>query len=109
MQTEELMIWQKAHLLVMSVYQFVASLPESGLACELKASAVELAVNTAEMARTKSPAPFLKQAILATERCRYYIDVLGALSFSGAPELKKHIEQVERLLTTRVPAAGWIV
>ena len=74
----DLVVWQKAHELVLAVYRFTESFPERekyGLAHQMRRAAVSLPANIAEGFGKRSQAEkarFLNIAEGWLEECRYY-------------------------------------
>jgi four helix bundle protein len=103
---EELLVWQKAHLLVMSIYSHTKSFPKEevyGLTSQFRRAAISVPANIAEGFKKESKADklrFLNIAQGSLEECRYYFRLafdLGYLS-TEALTVQEMIEQVSKLL-----------
>ncbi len=76
---EDLIVWQKAHQLVLAVYRMSEGFPKSevyGLTAQLRRATVSIPANIAEgfKKRTKADkARFLNIAQGSLEECRYYL------------------------------------
>lgn len=101
---EDLIVWQKAHAFVLSVYKITEIFPKHeiyGLTSQFRRAAVSIAANIAEGYRKKSfkdKLNFLSIAHSSLEECRYYIILSKDLSYQNDERLKLQIEEVSRLL-----------
>jgi len=101
---EDLLVWQKAHLFVLSVYQLSKSFPHYetyGLSSQLRRAAVSLAANISEGFRKRSKADkvrFLNIAQGSVEECRYYLILAKDLEYGDASEAKLLLEETSKLL-----------
>jgi four helix bundle protein len=105
----DLIVWQKAHSFVLSVYKDSERFPKSelfGLSSQFRRAAVSIAANIAEGYRKKGSADklrFLNIAQGSLEECRYYIILSNDLNYINEEiktELSKQIEEVSRLLNS---------
>ncbi len=100
----ELIVWQKAHQLVLDVYRFSKSFPGDeryGLTSQLKRAAVSVPANIAESFRKHSKAEkarFLNIAQSSLEECRYYFILSNDLGYGDARSLLNQTEEVSKLL-----------
>ena len=91
---KELIVWQKAHLFVLSVYKFAQSFPKDelyGLTSQFKRAAVSIAGNIAEGYAKKSLADKLKFFNISQgslEECEYYIVLSRDLEFISKEQEK---------------------
>ena len=101
---QDLVVWQKAHELVLDVYRLTRSFPKEetyGLTSQLRRSAVSIAANIAEGFKKKGrndKLRFLNIAQGSLEETRYYLILSRDLHYGEtAPTLEKLVE-VSRML-----------
>lgn len=100
----ELIVWQKAHRLVLAAYQLSKHFPDDekyGLTSQLKRAAVSVPANIAESFRKQSKtekARFLNIAQSSLEECRYYFILSNDLGYGDARDLLNQTEEVSKLL-----------
>ena len=101
---QDLVVWQKAHELVLDVYRLTRSFPKEetyGLTSQLRRSAVSIAANIAEGFKKKGrndKLRFLNIAQGSLEETRYYLILSQDLHYGEtAPTLEKLVE-VSRML-----------
>ncbi|MGB3756475.1 MAG: four helix bundle protein [Rivularia sp. (in: cyanobacteria)] len=103
---QDLIVWQKSHKFVLSVYQFTNNFPKSetyGLSSQFRRAAVSIPANIAEGFRKKSAADkarFMNIAQGSLEECRYYLILSNDLGYGDTSRLMIQIEEVSRLLTS---------
>jgi four helix bundle protein len=79
---QDLVVWQKAHQLVLAIYEFTAHFPRSetyGLALQMRKAAVSIPANIAEGFRRRGKADkvrFLNTSEASLEESRYYLKCL---------------------------------
>jgi four helix bundle protein len=101
---EDLIVWQKAHQLVLSVYRVSASFPRSelyGLVSQLRRAAISIAANIAEGFKKRGPADkarFHNIAQGSLEEVRYYLILARDLNYSIENPLRELLEEVSWLL-----------
>ena len=101
---EDLIVWQKAHRLVLSIYQATISFPKTetyGLTSQIRRSAVSVPANIAEGFR-KSKAEkshYLTIAHSSLEETRYYLILASDLNYVDTAKIKDQLSEVSRLLT----------
>jgi four helix bundle protein len=100
---QDLLVWQKAHELVMGVYRYSAGFPKSeifGLASQFRRAAVSVPANIAEGFRKsgrQDKVRFMNIAQGSLEECRYYLILAGDLEY-GDQLLMPLLEEVSRIL-----------
>ena len=100
----DLLVWQKAHQFVLSVYGFTDGFPQKevyGLTSQFRRAAVSIPANIAEGFRKRSKpdkARFMNIAQGSIEECRYYIILATDLKYGDGRELLSRLEEVSRLL-----------
>lgn len=111
----DLVVWRKAHELVLALYRLTESFPERekfGLSHQMRRAAVSVPANIAEGFGKRSQAEkarFLNIAEGSLEECRYYLILAQDLGYGQTDELMDALEQTSRLLnayTRAVLASG---
>ncbi|MGA2618033.1 MAG: four helix bundle protein [Thermoguttaceae bacterium] len=101
---QDLIVWQKAHALVLQVYAETRAFPRQelyGLTSQFRRAAVSIPANIAEGFRKQSKqdkARFLNISEGSLEECRYYLILARDLGHLGNGPLWELIEEVGRLL-----------
>ncbi len=101
---QDLVVWQKAHQFVLSVYRYSESFPKNeiyGLTSQLRRSAVSIPANIAEGFKKKSrpdKARYLNIAQGSLEESRYYLILSKDLNYGDNLQLKNQLEEVSKLL-----------
>ena len=101
---QDLVVWQKAHQFVLSVYGYSKSFPKHelyGLTSQLRRSAVSIPANIAEGFKKKTrpeKARYLNIAQGSLEETRYYLILTEDLDYGNNPLLKDQLEEVSKLL-----------
>jgi four helix bundle protein len=102
---QDLVVWQKAHRFVVSVYSLTASFPKHetyGLTSQLRRAAVSVPANIAEGFRRRGRADkarFLNIAEASLDECHYYLILAKDLAFCDTQELTPLLDEVDRLLS----------
>lgn len=103
-QFQDLIVWQKAHQFVLSVYRYTGSLPKNelyGLISQARRAAVSIPANIAEGFKKKTKpdkARYLNIAQGSLEECRYYLILTRDLGYGETAELLRQLEEVSKLL-----------
>lgn len=103
---EDLIVWQKAHQFVLSVYELTSNFPKHetyGLTSQLRRAAVLIPANIAEgfKKRTaKDKVKFLNIAQGSLEECRYYLILVQDLNYGNTKELSFALAEVGKLLNS---------
>lgn len=101
---QELVVWRKAHELVLAIYRHSAAFPRAeafGLSSQLRRAAVSIPANVAEGFRRRGKpdkARFMNIAEGSLEECRYYLILASDLGYGDTRELMVSLEEVSRLL-----------
>ena len=85
---QDLIVWQKAHQFVLSVYRITKLFPKEepyGLCSQFRRAAVSIAANIAQG---------------SLEECRYYILLVKDLEYADTSALIIAIEEVSKLLNS---------
>ncbi|HEX5230115.1 MAG TPA: four helix bundle protein [Bryobacteraceae bacterium] len=99
-----LLVWQKAHKIVLGVYQMTASFPRHemfGLSSQLQRAAVSVPANIAEGFKRRGKADkarFLNIAQASLEECRYYLILSQDLGYSDTACLLALLDETSRFL-----------
>ena len=100
----DLIVWQKAHQFVLSVYQFTRGFPKEevyGLTSQLRRAAISIAANIAEGFKKTGAADkirFLNISQGSLEECRYYLILANDLGYGSTGTLQEQLDEVARLL-----------
>ena len=101
---EDLVVWQKAHGLVLAVYRLSRTFPRSeiyGLSSQFRRAALSIAANIAEGFRKRGKADklrFFNMAQGSLEECRYYLILTRDLEYGDVSETSQLLEEVSKLL-----------
>jgi len=101
---EELIVWQKAHPFVLSIYRVSDSFPNNesyGLTSQFRRAAVSVPGNIAEGFKRKSKPDKVRLMNIAQgslEECRYYLLLSKDLGYADTQELMIKAEEVSKLL-----------
>ena len=101
---QDLIVWQKAHQFVLSIYRFTDSFPKQevfGLSSQFRRAAVSIPANVAEGFKKSGRADkgrFMNIAQGSLEECRYYLILSGDLGYGETRELLLRLEEVSRML-----------
>ncbi len=101
---EDLIVWQKAHQFVLTVYRFTESFPKAelyGLSSQLRRAAVSIPANIAEGFKKKGRADkarFMNIAQGSLEESRYYLILSRDLGYGDSSGLNSQLEEVSKLL-----------
>lgn len=101
---QDLVVWRKAHELVLAVYSFTKTFPKEetyGLALQMRRAAVSIPANIAEGFRRRGKADkarYMNMAEASLEESRYYLILTQDLGFGDTSSLTTSLEEVSRLL-----------
>jgi four helix bundle protein len=101
---ENLIVWQKAHQFVLSIYRWSESFPKSetyGLTSQLRRAATSIPANIAEGFKKSGRADkvrFMNIAQGSVEECRYYLILAKDLGYGDNARLMFQLEEVSKLL-----------
>jgi four helix bundle protein len=107
---QDLVVWRKAHELVLAVYSFTASFPKEetyGLALQMRRAAVSVPANIAEGFRRRGKADkarYMNMAEASLEESRYYLILAQDLGYGDTRSLTTSLEEVSRLLNAYTKA-----
>jgi four helix bundle protein len=100
----DLIVWQKAHKFVLSVYRFTSGFPKEeiyGLTSQLRRAAVSIAANIVEGFKKTGVADkirFLNISQGSLEECRYYLILVNDLGYGKTDVLAEQIDEVAKIL-----------
>ena len=100
----DLIVWQKSHEFVLSVYKLTENLPKHelyGLTSQMRRAAVSIPANIAEGFRKRGKldkARFMNTAEGSLEECHYYLILAQDLGYCESRELMEKLNEVSRLL-----------
>jgi four helix bundle protein len=101
---QDLVVWQKAHQFVLSVYRFSNGFPKTemyGLTTQLRRAAISVPANIAEGFKKRTfadKARFMNIAQGSVEECRYYLLLSRDLDYGDSTPLTTQLEEVSKLL-----------
>ena len=105
---EELIVWQKAHQMVLQIYIFTLSFPDNekyGLVSQIRRAAVSVPANIAEgyKRRTKPDKRRLMNIAQGSlEECRYYLTLANDLNYGDTIKIKEQLEEISKMLEAYV-------
>ena len=101
---QDLIVWQKAHQLVLSIYLFSNNFPKHeiyGLTSQIRRAVISIPANIAEGFKKKTKpdnVKFMNIAQGSLEECRYYLIVAKDLGYGDISQLMPQLEEVSKLL-----------
>jgi four helix bundle protein len=101
---QDLIVWQKAHQFVLSVYRSTEVFPKKevyGLTSQFRRAAVSIPANIVEGFRKRGKLDkyrFMNIAQGSLEECRYYIILARDLGYIDGKGLMPQLEEVSKLL-----------
>jgi len=101
---EDLIVWQKAHAWVLSIYRLTEAFPVTeryGRTAQFRRAAVSLPANIAEGFRKSGVADkkrFMNIAQGSIEECRYYLILARDLGYGNPEAAMVQLQEVSRLL-----------
>lgn len=101
---EDLIVWQKAHRYVLSIYKLTQSFPKSelfGLTSQMRRSATSIPANVAEGFKKRGRADKVRILNIAQgslEESRYYLILSRDLDYTDVTQLRPLLEEVSKLL-----------
>ena len=113
---EQLIVWQKAHQFVLSIYRFTDGFPGKetyGLTSQLRRAAVSIPANIAQGFKKRGrpdKVRFMNIAQGSLEECRYYLILAKDLSYGDTTALIAQLEEVSKLLeayAAKILASGF--
>jgi len=105
---EDLLVWQKAHSFVLTVYRLTGAFPNHeifGLTSQFRRAAVSIPANIAEGFRRRGipdKTRFYNIAQASVEECRYYLILVRDLGYADTKEANSLIQEVSKLLEAYV-------
>src|SRR5437667_10914504 len=107
---QDLVVWRKAHELVLAVYSFTAGFPKTetyGLALQMRRAAVSVPANIAEGFRRRGKADKARYKNMVEgllDERRYYVILAKDLGYGDTGSLTTLLEEVSRLLNAYASA-----
>lgn len=105
---QDLIVWQRAHALVLAVYKMTAPFPKEelfGLTSQMRRSAVSVAANIAEGFKRRSKpdkARVLNIAEGSLEELRYFLSLAGDLGYTPKSAHEAEAEEISRMLNAYI-------
>ena len=103
---QELIVWQKAHQFVLSIYKITKLFPKEelyGLSNQFRRAAVSIAANIAEGFRKNGKLDKLRFYNIAQgslEECRYFLILTQDLEYAETNHLVLMIEEISKILNS---------
>ena len=107
---KDLIVWQKSHQLVLSIYHFSEAFPNKemfGLTSQLRRASVSVAANIAEGFKKKGKQDKIRMMNIAQgslEECKYYFILAKDLNYGDNTVLTEKAEEVSKLLDAYMKA-----
>ena len=101
---EDLIVWQKAHRFVLSIYELTRAFPREelyGLTSQLRRAAISIAANIAEGFRKRGKADkarFMNISEGSVDECLYYLILVKDLGYGKTDDLQNYLEEVSKML-----------
>jgi four helix bundle protein len=101
---KDLVVWQKAHELVLAIYSLTGSFPRSEIYCltnQIRRAAISIPANIAEGFRKRGMSDktrFFNVAQGSLEECRYYLILTQDLGYAATADADALLEEVSKLL-----------
>lgn len=100
----DLIVWRKAHELVLTIYRFTRAFPKEeryGLTSQFRRAAVSVPANVAEGFKKRSRGDkvrFMNISQGSLQECRYYLILAADLGYGDTKSLMNQLEDVSKLL-----------
>ena len=100
----DLIVWQKAHAFVLTVYRLTDGFPKSevyGLSSQFRRASVSIAANIAEGFKKRGPADkarFMNIAQGSAEECQYYLILARDLGYGDTSAASNQLNEAAKLL-----------
>ena len=104
----QLIVWQKAHRLVLNIYKVTKSFPKEelyGLVSQLRRAASSVPANIAEGYKKRSAADkirFLNISETSLEETKYFLILSNDLEYANTTSMLEEAEEVGRLLNAYI-------
>lgn len=101
---KDLIVWQRAHRLVLAIYKITATFPAHelyGLVSQIRRASVSIATNIAEgftKRSTPEKARFLSISQGSLEEVRYYLILSEDLDYAETTKLHDQLTEISKLL-----------
>ena len=101
---EDLLVWQKAHALVLDLYRVTRRFPREeiyGLTSQLRRAAVSVPANIAEGFKKRGRADkarFMNTSQGSLEELRYYLILSAVLDYANTVSQRTSLDEVTRML-----------
>ena len=105
---QELVVWQKAHQLVLSIYRFSLKFPKAevyGLTSQFRRAVISVPANIAEGFKKKGKRDkvrFFNISQGSLEECRYYLILAKDLGYGENKKVMYQLEEVSKMLTSYI-------
>lgn len=102
---QDLLVWQKAHEFVLTVYKMTEQFPDSekyGLTSQIRRAAISIPANIAEGFKKQGKLDkirFYNISQGSLEECKYYLILAHDLQYFDTAESKEALDEIGRLLS----------
>jgi four helix bundle protein len=106
----DLLVWQKAHQFVLSIYKLSKRFPKEelfALTSQVRRASISVPANIAEGFKKRSrqeKARFMNIAQGSLEECHYYLILVKDLGYGDTKTLLAQIEEIGKMLTGYIKA-----
>ncbi len=103
-----LILWQKAHSLVLDIYKTASTLPKTerfGIISQIQRSSISVPANIAEgygRISKKEKIRFLYIANGSLEETRYFLILIQDLNYSQTEEIQEKLTEVSKILNSYI-------
>ena len=100
----DLIVWQKSHNLVLSIYKITSKFPQEelyGITVQIRRAAMSIPANIAEgfiKNGTKDKVRFYNIAQGSLEELKYYLILINDLNYCNTTKLKEMADEVGKIL-----------
>ncbi len=101
---QELIVWQKAHQFVLSMYRLSDNFPKNemyGLTSQARRAAISIPANITEGFKKRTrpdKAKYMNIAQGSVEECRYYLILVKDLGYGDTSQLMTQVGEISKLL-----------
>jgi four helix bundle protein len=105
---KQLLVWQKAHQVVLAVYKYTHSFPKTelyALTSQFKRAAISIAANIAEGYKKKGKADKARLMNItqgSIEECQYYLMLVNDLGYGESSYLVNILDEISKMLQSYI-------
>lgn len=100
----DLIVWQKAHSIVLKIYNLTKSLPKEELFCitsQIRRSTISIAANIAEGFKKKTASEKLRYFNISEgsiEETKYFLILINDLNYADTSDIYNDLEEISKIL-----------